>query len=215
MAKQESENTYGLSQKGANRWARGNRCGVALPGELWSVRWTTAEQILFHYFTRVHLRDANIGKLILSPDWRWNPLLINWGTTDNQPPKMNAGSTSSYAVLLQNTGIYPWTCIKGQSKPIPPPSYRLRYRWLNGRSIIATGYGTPVCDLSPGDSSKVELVISVPAVPVGTYTLRLDMYEDSAGFWFGDGGWPPYDVNVQIVTPPSPTPTPTSCGNDC
>ena len=126
-------NRYGMSQSGANRWARGDQCSLAGNGsDPWSVTWTRPEQILFHYFTHVQLRDANNGKQILSPDWRWNPLQIDWGVAslNGQPPAMIAGSANSIKVQLHNTGIYLWTCLKGPSKPIPPPpSYRLRHRW--------------------------------------------------------------------------------------
>lgn len=77
---------YGLSQEGANRWARGHQCsysgapvvGNNAPGGQWSVRWIKPEQILFHYYTDVNLRDAGNNNAILSasPQFRWNPLDI-------------------------------------------------------------------------------------------------------------------------------------------
>jgi hypothetical protein len=123
-----------MSQIGANRWARGMRCGISIPTPPapWSLRWTTVEQILFHYFTRVHLRDANNGKQILSPNWRWNPLQIEWGTPDNQPPVLIAGQTHAVPIQIQNTSIDDWNCRIGDT----PLSYRLRYRWLNGSTVI-------------------------------------------------------------------------------
>ena len=79
----------GLSTSGAMRWARGNQCALERNGnEPWSVTWTRPEQILFHYFTGVHLRDANNNKQIISPDWRWNPLMFQWrrqSTITNHP----------------------------------------------------------------------------------------------------------------------------------
>jgi hypothetical protein len=208
---------YGMSQSGANRWVRGNQCYLDSYGsEPWSVRWTTAEQILFHYFTRVQLRDASNGKQILSPDWRWNPLRIEWGTPDNQPPVMVAGRTSTFKIEIQNTGIDTWSCDFEGEIPIPREYYRLRYRWLTSdAAIITTGEGVPVCDLEPGSSTSVELPVWIPANLPGEYILRLDMYHTSTYFWFSDGGWPPYDVPVRIIPPPNPTPTATSCGNDC
>lgn len=128
IAWQESVSTYGLSQKGANRWARGNRCGVDTPGEPWSVQWTTAEQILFHYFTGVQLRDADNDKKIVSPDWRWNPLAINWGTQDRRGdttvPVLQPGTAYPLAITLQNTGISSWPCraAEAEQMPIPPPA---------------------------------------------------------------------------------------------
>jgi hypothetical protein len=58
---------HGMSQEGASRWARGQQCSYngapVLPGnpagETWSVQWQHAEQILVHYYTGIHLWDAN------------------------------------------------------------------------------------------------------------------------------------------------------------
>ena len=209
-------NRYGMSQSGTNRWVLGNQCSMdGASSEPWSVHWTTAEQILFHYFTRVQLRDADNGKQILSPDWRWNPLLIDWGTPDYQPPVLVAGSSQSFKIQVQNTGIDTWDCDFAGGIPIPAQKYRLRYRWLSDGIVLATGEGISLCDLKPGASKLVGLPVQVPAGLSGLYTFRLDMYENSEHFWFSDGGWPPYDVPVQIIPPPNPTPTPTSCGNDC
>ena len=74
----EGENQYGMSQKGANRWARGHQCSRPrddnFEGDPWSVKWTRSEQILFHYYTGVHLRDQSGNRL--SPEYRWNPLAM-------------------------------------------------------------------------------------------------------------------------------------------
>jgi hypothetical protein len=129
------KNRYGMSQSGANRWVRGNQCYLDSYGsEPWSVTWDRAEQILFHYFTRVHLRDADNGKQILSPNWRWNPLKIEWGTQSEigGPPVLIAGQTHAVPIQIQNTSIDDWNCRIGDT----PLSYRLRYRWLNGSTVI-------------------------------------------------------------------------------
>jgi hypothetical protein len=215
-----SGNPYGMSGNGAMRWARGHECSYEgaepeignLPGGAWSVTWDRAEQILFHYFTRVHLRDADNGKQILSPNWRWNPLQIEWGTPDNQPPVLIAGQTRAVPIQIQNTSIDDWNCRIGDT----PLSYRLRYRWLNGSTVIYTAStGLYMCNVLAGGAKNDLLQVYAPAGLSGTYTLRLDMYESFGNFWFSDGGWPPYDVTVRIIPPPSPTPTATPCGNDC
>ncbi len=217
-----SGNSYGMSGNGAMRWARGHECShegakVArgnLPGGAWSIVWTRAEQILFHYFTRVHLRDADNDNKIISPDWRWNPLKIEWGTQSEigGPPVLIAGQTRAVPIQIQNTSIDDWNCRIGDT----PLSYRLRYRWLNGSTVIYTAStGLYMCNVLAGGAKNDLLQVYAPAGLSGTYTLRLDMYESFGNFWFSDGGWPPYDVTVRIIPPPSPTPTATSCGNDC
>ncbi len=55
-SKDNGVNLAGMSQMGANRWARGHECSRPgapvepgnIPGATWSVRWNNAEQILFH-----------------------------------------------------------------------------------------------------------------------------------------------------------------------
>jgi hypothetical protein len=221
-----SSNHYGLSQIGANRWARGWRCGITIPTPPapWSVRWTMAEQTLFHYFTRVYLRDADNGKKIISPDWRWNLLDLRWSTGDVQPPLLYRGQSATVKVTLQNTGIYPWTCDEGPNIPIPTERFRLRYYWSSatGSWMLGQGY-ISVCDLQPGASNHDPIALTINDVPMtpGRYFLHFDIYDTLRHVWFRDGGWPAYDVEVQVVIPttltpsPSPTPTPTVCGNDC
>lgn len=205
---------FGMSQKGANRWARGNRCAIG-EGIPWSVAWTHSEQILFHYFTRVHLRDADKDKKIISPDWRWNPLKIEWETQHeiNGPPVMVAGQTHVVPIQIQNTSIADWACRVSDSHPDTPLGYRLRYRWLNGSTVIYTSTGLPLCNVPAGSARNELLQVYAPPGLSGLYTLRLDMYETLEDFWFSDGGWPPYDVTVRLMAP-TPTPTATRC-NDC
>jgi hypothetical protein len=205
----------GMSQWGAARWARGDQCALKANGpEPWSIVWDRAEQILFHYYTRVHLRDADNDNKIISPDWRWNPLKIEWGTQSEigGPPVLIAGQTRAVPIQIQNTSIDDWNCRIGDT----PLSYRLRYRWLNGSTVIYTAStGLYMCNVLAGGAKNDLLQVYAPAGLSGTYTLRLDMYESFGNFWFSDGGWPPYDVTVRIIPPPSPTPTATPCGNDC
>lgn len=218
-SERESLNHYGLSQKGVNRWARGNRCAAGA-GDPWSVQWTTAEQILFHYFTGVQLRDADNDKKIISPDWRWNPLDIRWDNVpDYQPPSLRAGNTYRVGIQLQNTGIDYWICQGSAPQPPGSSQFYLRYRWVQpgGRDVIGTGQ-VGVCGLGPGQSREVQLTLNdVPNWPTGTYILRLDMFDSGRVFWFSSGGWPPYNIPVRIEsgTTPTPTPTPPGCGFDC
>ena len=189
----------GMSQEGASRWARGNRCSYPGQGDdPWSVRWERAEQILVHYYTGVRLRDAN--KQILIPADRWNPLQINWNTPDNRPPIVYHSNTYPISVEVQNTGVSDWTC------GYPNFSYVLTYRWAKaGHGEVTGSSSASVCGTPKGDPSPtVNLTIeNIPNWGPGAYTLRFDIYVTSAygNFWFGDSGWPTYDVSVCVDGP--------------
>lgn len=68
----------GLNQKGASRWARGNpQYNANDPsGPPWSVAWQNPLQILTHYYTDIHVRDADANNTILTPNRRWSALEI-------------------------------------------------------------------------------------------------------------------------------------------
>lgn len=87
----------GMSQEGASRWARGNRCSYPGQGDdPWSVRWERTEQILVHYYTGVHIRDAGNNNALLTPSYRWNPLQIDWARLTTVPLRcLTAGHTPS------------------------------------------------------------------------------------------------------------------------
>lgn len=190
----------GMSQKGASRWARGN-LSFNLNRDLgsWSVRWERAEQILVHYYTGVHIRDAS-NRTRLTPFYRWNPLQINWGTPDNRPPTMSHGSAYPISVEVQNTGVSDWTC------GYPNFSYALRYRWAKTGFGEVTGSGSAsACGTPKGDPSPtVNLTIqNIPNWGPGAYTIRFDVYVTSANgnFWFSERGWRSYDVGVCVDGP--------------
>jgi len=79
---------HGMSQNGAGRWARGSQSFQCDPYpapcepppdpliSAWSVQWNRVEQILTHYYTGIHIRDANAVNNILTPNRRWVPLDI-------------------------------------------------------------------------------------------------------------------------------------------
>jgi hypothetical protein len=173
----------GMSQEGASRWARGNRCSYPGQGDdPWSVRWERAEQILVHYYTGVHIRHA-ANNALLTPSYRWNPLQINWGTADNRPPTMYHGGMYPISVKGQNTGISDWAC------GYPHFSYELRYRWAKaGHGEVTGSSAASVCGTPKGDPSPtVNLTIqNIPNWGPGAYTIRFDIYVVSAygNFWW-------------------------------
>ncbi|MGD2105614.1 MAG: SpoIID/LytB domain-containing protein [Anaerolineae bacterium] len=186
----------GMSQEGASRWARGNQCSYATQGDMpWSVRWQRAEQILVHYYTGVRIRDANTQ--ILTPADRWDPLGIDWGTSDNHPPPMDHGGSYPITVQVQNTGLSDWTC------DYPNFSFALRYRWAKvGFGEVTSTHQASACGTAKGDPSPT-LSLTIDDIPdwgPDAYTIRFDIYVTSASgnFWFSDYGWPTYDVGVCV-----------------
>lgn len=193
---------HGMSQKGASRWARGN-LSYNINRDLgsWSVRWERAEQILLHYYTGVHIRDADNGNARLTPFYRWNPLQINWGMSANHPPIMYHGSQYAVTIEVQNTGTLDWTC------DFLTSDYRLSYHWAKvGYSEIPGTSSVSMCGVHKGDPSRtVNLIIQdIPQWGAGAYTIRFDIYRIFKGYsriiWFSPN-WPTYDVSVCVDGP--------------
>jgi hypothetical protein len=186
----------GMSQEGASRWARGNRCSRASRGdEPWSVRWASAEQILVHYYTGAQLRDAETGPLL--PELRWNPLRI-----DNLPAVLAQQSRYALGIEVQNTGAVEWTC---DTQVI---SYTLGYRWVisPGNIIAGAGQGSIGCGLPRGDPSPLITVpiTDVPQTLPTTVSLVFDIREHYVNgdiVPFSVSGWAPYTVSVRIIEP--------------
>jgi hypothetical protein len=190
----------GMSQEGASRWTRGNQCSYAGAGDVpWNVSWERAEQILVHYYTGIHIRDANSGNVILTSAYRWNPLRINWGTPDNRPPLMFHGYSYPISVQVQNTGISDWNC------GYPNFSYTLYYRWSKSGHPTETGSGSvSVCGQTKGDPSPLKdlTINNIPGWGPGAYRLSFDIYVSAyqGGFWFGEQ-WPPYSITICVDGP--------------
>lgn len=191
----------GMSQRGSGRWARGNR-SFHLERDLgaWSVTWTRVEQLIVHYYTGVQLRDAAAGNAPLLPAARWNPLQIDWGTSDQRPPILWRGQRYPISVEVQNTGLEPWIC------STPNVSYTLRYRWQKPGYGLLTGSGSAtLCGTPPGDPSPlVGLVIeNIPQWGAGAYTLWFDVHVVSVygDYWLSELGWPAYGVSVCVDGP--------------
>lgn len=189
---------YGMSQKGASRWANGN---TGWQGNLnrWNVQYNDVEHILVHYYTDIQIRDQNGISLI--PNDRWNPLSIEWGTPDNQAPHMYHGNSYPITVQLQNTGTSNWNC------NFPSENYRLKYWWTqNGNQ--ATGIGqVAVCGIDKGGVSQpLNLTIqNIPNWGAGTYGLHFDV-EFMNGTKNGTNHlWSTYTVLVCVGNKP--------CGN--
>jgi hypothetical protein len=189
----------GMSQEGAVRWSRGNQCASDNFGnQPWNVQWDHPDQILFHYYTDVHLRDAD-DNTIVSPYYRWNPLQITWNTPSSCPPEMSSGSSCTVTIQIQNTGVYPWSCASQRT-------FKLGVLWqgpLTPVRVPADPNGWPsVCGLQPGQSEHY--TFSFPAPPSsesGKYQLHFDVVETlnySQENWFGEMGWYSYEIPVCV-----------------
>ncbi|NOK63344.1 MAG: hypothetical protein GFH27_549361n21 [Chloroflexi bacterium AL-W] len=199
---QNASHGRGMTQFGANRWARGDRCAIRDRGsDRWSVRWTRPEQILTHYYTGVHLRST-VNGTIATPNARWAPLQIDWGAGSRQAPDMEAGASYPIRIQVQNTSVNPWTCNAALDI-----SYYLSYtwsRWTSEFELEQRGglQRTTVCDVDPGEARFLDITIDdVPSDwGAGTYTLRFDLVRrtDDGPFRFSEGGWPAHTTNVRL-----------------
>ncbi len=191
-----SVNTYGMSQNGAQRWITGNQCGATSNGDLpWSVRWTRPEQILFHYYTDVNIRDYNKRIVTaLSPANRWNPLKFA-GFLDQNNLILVRGTSAPAIVWVQNTGLSNWSCASGVT------GYRLQYRWARpGQGPVDGNQGVINCGLAQGQTTWTNVnVENIPNWGYGDYTLQLDMIKmTSAGEERFSPAWATYDRNVYV-----------------
>lgn len=169
---------HGLSQNGASRWAFGNR-GYRGNLDPWSLAWTSRNQILSHYYTGIHVRDATSGNASLTPERRFNALYVNW----SRPPAFPNGICSRITVWLHNTGTGAWL---GAERGVYEREIGVGYCW--GLSCFTAGYLPQ--SVAPGQDLLVPLTIQP-----GSGELRIDLYKqgyyDSVPTWFGAYGmWP-------------------------
>jgi hypothetical protein len=208
----------GMSSRGASRWGFGHtssRGPVAESdplyphdnqgnGDFWSVRYDNSHQILVHYYTAIHVRNANQN--ILTPPYRWNPLTI-----EGVPAVIDLDTPPVIMVQVQNTGVQTWTC---ETVPNQQDYFTLRARLesLNPLSSqsepesITTNRGN-VCDLAPGADVRRSVTIdNLASISDGRkHRLRFDIFYDTdyggPYFWFSEQGvlnWPAYEMEVCV-----------------
>ena len=228
---QDDCNSVGMSHWGTKRWLLGVTCldNSSFPecGD-WSVTWTNYQQILFHYYTDVHLRNADDNNARLSPNYRWNLLDVTW-EPDGCPNIFEQGGTCTGYFWIQNTGTetwlqnqfgfsyYQWQQVYAQQTT--PTS-------LQAQSVIPN-------DIVPGDNITLTLTLPAPPGEIGNrFDTKLEMGQIVNDNWTGfsqlEAGysWRPYKITTCIntcranlaiilinsgtgkVTPPAPTPTP-------
>ena len=193
----------GMSQEGASRWARGNRCSYSGAGnDPWSVRWDDARQILTHYYTGIQLRDSAGTRL--TPDYRWAPLEIDWRSGSVSPPLLQPGETQLITFTVQNTGVFTWT---GQVA-------LAQFGWEDEEGapvITATTRVTISQIVAPGESIQVGVPLTAPlqTEALQRYRLRFDMQllEEGAGMVSfstrePERPWPIYEADITVMLLP-------------
>lgn len=169
---------HGMSQKGASRWMRGN---LSFQGTLgpWPFAWENYKQVLMHYYTDVHLRDANNNNALVTPLRRDNLLHLGW----SRPPQHTNGICSPLWVWVQNTGTETWA---GADQGYYGQQIGIGYCWNN--ECTPAGYLPQ--SVQPGEDIQVRLALTPPA---GAQTLSIDLYYkphfQPTPTWFGVD-WP-------------------------
>ncbi len=136
----------GMSSKGASRWSYGHTssngpAAIGHPnyphdaggyGDFWSVRWQEAAQVLTHYYTGIHIRDANdANNVVKTPVRRWAPLEIFGLSNPTESRTLCKNSASGFGVEVQNTGVFAW------GANVFELSYRPSWSTTNNQSVNA------------------------------------------------------------------------------
>lgn len=191
----------GLIQRAASRWANGSLYAAVndaalYPEERWSVTWEDARQILTHYYTNIHVRDANAGNALKTPAYRWAPLQITWATGDGQAPTtLCIGSVTPVVAWIQNTGTETWV----SGGPIT-----FSYREFPGQEVQAAdvGYAYPLQPVAPGATYTATLFYQPAAATAGDIVApHFDMVQGATPFRQvePDQPWPDYLAQITLV----------------
>lgn len=232
---------WGMSQKGALRWSKGNQCATG--GDIntaWPVTWTDYRQILVHYYTGIDILGPN-GKV--APNDRWNLLKHNnFGSPIGVTPVLNGGQSASIELNLQNTSTsnwnandielgYQWTPpddAEGNPYPTNPQAWQVLTD-VDFPGILA---GKEYPEIAAGPLTVTNIVAPFYE---GNYILHLDLRHTTTGTggWFSEQSpaWPDVKIPVHVngcpaewnlatdfivssqTNPIPPNPNPDSCGN--
>lgn len=203
----------GLSSKGASRWSFGHTSSkgpvaqdnalypadVDGLGNFWTIRLDSAEQILTHYYTGIHVRSVSNVNTIVTPAYRWVPLSLNIPgfACLNQP-------SFWVIILFQNSGIQGWDY--GGSETF---GYTITYLGSVTAAQASTNVSIPQTTLSalnPGGIIQLPFTISTSKFTSGQgrYRIRFDMYRNGQSFTNLAAAespprvWYPLDVEIQV-----------------
>ena len=182
----------GVSSKGISRWAFGHTSSrgpvaVGQPnyphddggnGDFWPVRLDDAAQLLTHYYTGIHLRDAGNGNAVKTPAYRWAPLRID------APVSTCTNANVPVALWVQNTGTAEWaahTIIAVITNLTATPA------------AVTTLQANEIPTAVPvGDT--VVITHTVWPTFAGTFTYRVDFYTAAVGLFSQQTpAWPRYE----------------------
>jgi hypothetical protein len=186
-------NSAGLSQYGTQRWA----IGKVDPGAAQNLpnfpQWNY-QQILAHYYTDVHLNDANTDMQV-TPEYRWNPINAKWqGTGTINSPAITPGNIYNVTVWYQNSGADDW------NHRDEPDYIHLSYYWDYNNSLTHGTTPIAVHRLDEGEGEGDDFVVLPIFVPGSfqngyTVTLAIDMLDvaDPPTSYFSnrEAGWYP------------------------
>jgi peptidoglycan hydrolase-like amidase len=190
----DMDKVWGMSQKGAVRWSKGNECANAQVDapQTWSVQWTDYRQILAHYYTGIDILNGSGSPV--APNYRWNLLKYD-------SPIPNGASYTLNSIWLQNTSTSKWNA----------NDIVIGYQWT-ARDAQATGHWTDIGSFTFELDKGAPITLDPLTIPVelgGNVTLHLDLrranVEDS---WFSKAGWPDATIDIDGVAGPTVTPTP-------
>jgi hypothetical protein len=185
----------GMGSAGASRWGYGNTSEYGT-GNRWSVKWQSGLQILTHYYTGIHIRNASGN--IITPAYRWVPLKAFWNGYLVDPPIMSPNVSYFISIELQNSGTVDW---------VSSSLLRIAYQWKNSTGAIVGSGNTPLqytaSSIPQGlHSTTQQPWIRTPATP-GMYTLVIDMMDASGTYFHNrEAGRPWFTLDYQICLPP-------------
>ncbi len=173
--------TPGLMQVNSNHWATGENHNETLLQ--WDYR-----GILAHYYTGIHIQ--NLSGSVTTPDYRWNPLAVDWGNGQPEPPDMEVGTTYNVNIQLQNTGAVNWGSDVRLSCRLKKP---------DGSIVNCETEANPGTLTMGAPAPTVTLPVRINSgSPNGVYTLMIDMKQGSSFFHNREAGkeWPTLNYKV-------------------
>ena len=184
----------GMSQRGANRWSRGDRCASPYQGsDPWRLSWSRPEQILAHYYRAVEFQGFSSSV----PSYhRWNVL------DHNIPAAMLVDGAQAVGMWVQNTSVATWE-FRAENAQLP----QIKCYWYKEDGSAAGLGGTyqVTAPKAPGETDVYWFYLTSPTTS-GTYFLRCDMgryeYDHDQHMWvwrsFYVSGWPMQEQTVSV-----------------
>ena len=172
-------------------------------GTPWPLAWDDRRQILTHYYTDIHIRDAGSANALQTPQYRWLPLWLSRIDSSAASISFCSGGPNAFSVWVQNSGVQSWT-------PSAQQDFALGVKggptWAT--TAVSQGLASAV---APGDTMTRTLTLYPPQGITGSYALSLDVYSFSPNTpnvknWFSNSEpspriWPTLDLQVSVTGP--------------